>query len=192
MTQQFETFAPLFPGFYNTIFEYDNEEMDIESYNEENGTELKWEDFKWDYAEYRNRVSKAFVNRLGSELKFYLPIKIEFQELYNPKEYNFTNDSINIKVKVDLKELINLIKQNKEEAAKYFKETYTSYDGFFSSHSNDIEDWLNKEYILESPKYRVGALLECFCNITFDREDIYYWCDSEYWINFSPIEEIKA
>lgn len=190
--QTFETFAPLFPGFYGTIFEYDSEESDIESYNKENGTNLNWEDFKWDYADYRQRISKAFVNRLEAEIGQFLPIKIEFEELVSPKECNFQTDSINIKVELNLDKLLHLISERKEKAAEYFKDKYTSCDGFISSHSNDIDDWLDKDYILyneSKAKHRVGALLDCLCTIEIEQDDIYYWTDSEMWIDFEPIKQ---
>lgn len=183
----FETFAPLFTGFYGTIFEYDNEDYDIESYNEEHGTNLNWDDFTWEYEDYHNRVGKAFVNRLESELSQFLPIKITFQEISSPKYYNFSNDSINIKVEVNLNQLINLIEDRKEDAAKYFKDKYTSCSGFISFHSNDVDDWINKAYILERPEHRIGALLDCLCSIEIDPDGIIYWTDGENYVDFSPI-----
>lgn len=186
---KFETFAPLFPGFYNTVFQYDSEQDDIESYNSEYGTAFDYEDFDWDYKDYEERVSKKFVNRLESELKHFLPIKIKYQNLYSPKEYNFANDSINIEVSLSLPRLIKLIKDRKEDSAQYFHDKYTSCSGFISFHSNDIEDWLNKEYILENPKHRVGALLDCLCSIEIDNDDIYYWCDDQFYISFTQKEQ---
>lgn len=185
----FETYAPLFPGFYGTVFEYDDEEYDIEYYNEENKTNLSYDDFVWNYGEYKNRIAKAFVNRLESELNYFLPIKMQYEEISSPKEYNFYNDSINVKVELDLKELLKLIKDRKEQAATYFKENYTSCDGFISFHSNDVNDWLKESYILKEPKHRIGALLNCLCNIEMDIDDIIYWCDGENYIDFSPINE---
>ena len=107
---KYNTFCPLFPGFYGTVFEYDNEGQDIESYNEEFGSIFDYEDFTFDYADYRTRVSKAFVNRLETELNSILPVKIEFQELYSPKEYNFSNDAINVSVELNLNVLLAHIK----------------------------------------------------------------------------------
>jgi len=191
--QTFETFCPLFPGFYGTVFEYDNEESDIESYNEENKTDLSFDDFNFDYADYRKRVAKAFVNKLESELKYWLPdINIEFQELYSPMEYNFTNDSINVSIQVDLNELLGLIEARKEDAAKYFKDKYTSRSGFISFHSADIDNWLDPDYILQDSKHRIGALLDCLCSIEISEDDIIYWADSESWIDFCQKEETTA
>lgn len=189
MNHQFKTFAPLFPGFYGTVFEYDNEEYDIEYYNEENGTDLKYDDFNWNYSEYHNRVCRAFVNRLESEINYFLPVKVDFEEIVSPKFYNFSNDSVNISVELDLQQLLSLIEQRKEEATQYFKDKYTSCSGFISFHSNDIEDWLDMDYILEKPEHRIGALLDCLCSIEIDQDEIIYWTDGESYIDFEPINQ---
>lgn len=185
----FNTFAPMFPGFYNTALEYDNEEQGTKSYNEENKTEYEYDDFAWDYKGYHIRVAKAFVNRLESELKQFLEIQLEFQELISPKEYNFTTDSINIAAELDLNELLKLIVNRFEQAKDYFAAHYTSCSGFVSSHSNNIADWLNKDYILAKPEHRIGALLNCLCDIELDQDSITYWCDSENHISYSVIEQ---
>jgi hypothetical protein len=192
MKRNYETYCPLFPGFYGSVFEYDRESEDIEYYNEENGTNLSYDDFNWGYKDYEKRVSIAFVNKLECELKQFLDIAISFQEVVSPKEYNFKNDSINVRVKLDLKELIRLIEERKEFASQYFKYTYTSCSGFISFHSNDIEDWLNIKYINEKPEHRIGALLDCLCSIEIDRDDIIYWADSEGWIDMWPKVEIES
>ena len=120
----------------------------------------------------------------------FIPIKIEFQAIQSPKFYNFSNDSINVAVKVNLKALIGLIAERRESAAKYFKDKYTSCSGFISFHSPDIENWLNEGYIIENTAHRVGALLDCLASIEINPDDIYYWADSEYWIDFSPKDEV--
>jgi hypothetical protein len=189
--ETFQTWCPLFPGFYWSVFEYDKEERDIESYNEEYKTDYDYDDFDWDYADYHKRVSIAFVNKLESELKYYLPdIEIGFEELRSPREYNFANDSINVIVRLDLKDLLKLISDRKEAATKHFKDTYTSYDVFISFHSNDVNDWLDKAYIMEKPEHRIGALLECLCRIEFSQDDFMYWTDGESWIDFGLKETV--
>lgn len=185
-TKKYETFCPLFPGFYGTLFEYENEDSDIEEYNRENGTNLGYGDFEWDYVEYHKRVSDAFVTRMENELNDIFPVKMEFQELHSPKEYNFYNDSIWVTVELNLKVLLTHIKANKKEAGEYFKNKYTSCSGFISFHSPDIETWLNPAYILEDSKHRIGALLDCLCSIMINEDDIYYWIDSENWVDFWP------
>lgn len=186
---KYATFCPLFPGFYGTIFEYDREDDDINSYNEEHNTSLTWDDFNWDFKDYEQRVCKAFVNKLETELKHFLPIKIVMESIYSPKEYNFSNDSINVTVSLSLDRLIKLIKDRENEATIYFRDHYTSRSGFISFHSNRFNDWINKKYILENPDHRIGALLDCLSWCEIDIDNIYYWCDGEFYINYAPIEE---
>lgn len=190
---KYNTFCPLFPGFYGTHFEYAGEDSDISYYNQEYGTSLGYDDFKWDYREYEKRVAKAFVERIEKELNEFIKIKIEFQEVRSPREYNFENDSINISVQVSLNKLLQLILARKEQATEYFKETYTDCSGFISSHSPFIEDWLNKDYILEKPEHRIGALLDCLCSIEIDTDSTTYWCDSQTgYIDYTPNDECVA
>jgi hypothetical protein len=190
MSKSHATWAPLFPGFYGTIFEYDRESEDIEYYNEENDIELGYDDFDFDYSDYRNRICRAFVNRLEKEISELIPIKIEYQSISSPREYNFNNDSINVKVTVNLQNLIKLISDRKQAAVQYFKERYTSRSGFISYHSNKIYDWLNREYVMECPDHRIGALLDCLCAIEWDLEqtDLLGWVDSEIWVGYTVKE----
>lgn len=185
---KYETFAPLFPGFYNTHFEYDGEDQDIEYYNEQNGTEYGYDAFKFDYRDYETRIGKAFIERLERELNVFLPVKLEFQCIYSPKFYNFSTDSIHIIADLDLSKLLELIQARYKDAAIYFKDTYTSCSGFISSYSNDINDWLNPAYILKKPEHCIGALLNCLSWCEIDTDSITYWCDHENWINHEPLE----
>ena len=195
-TEKYDTFCPLFPGFYGTLFEYEGEGNDIEEYNREHDTDFDWDDFDWDYQDYRNRVAKAFVNRLENELNHILPIKMEFQEVYSPKEYNFINDAINVSVELNLSVLLAHIRAKKELAAQYFINKYTSCSGFISFHSPNIDTWLNKAYILQDSKHRVGALLDCLCSIqdAFECTDdqTIYWVDSEFYVDFAPKTETEG
>lgn len=186
---KYDTFCPLFPGFYNTVFEYNRESEDIEYYNEENGTNLDYDDFNWDYKGYEERAAKSFIGNLESELTHLLPIKIDFQDIYSPKEYNFRNDSINISVDINLDDLIQLVKDRYEESEKYFKDKYTSCSGFISFHSNDIDDWINKDYIIENTAHRVGALLDCLATIEINQDNVIYWADEAMYLDFWPKDQ---
>lgn len=176
---KYQTYCPLFPGFYNSFLEYSNEDSDIEHYNDENGTNYDYDDFEWNYVEYQKRVAKSFVNRLEFELNTFINVRINFQEIISPKLYNFSTDSVNVEIKVNLKELIGLISDRKDLATQYFKDKYTSCSGFISFHSNDINDWLNIAYIKENEAHRVGSLLECLATLEIDSDNITYWADDE-------------
>src|SRR5690606_40790495 len=87
-----KSYLPVFNGFYNTWFEPDYAEINImEEYEN-----LGFEDFEFDYKDYRNRVSEACVGAVENQLKDLFDISIEFEGVYSPREYNFTNDYINV------------------------------------------------------------------------------------------------
>lgn len=183
-----ETFCPLFPGFYNTIFE-PCEENEIYSHNQEHGTDLSYDDFEWDYEDYQDRVASAFVESFEREFKDIMPgIDIKFQKVVSPKEYNFRNDSINIEVNMNFADFMAVVNENKENIADYIRQNYTSRDGFISWHSNDVEDWCNPEYIQENLEHRIGALMEALAHAHLDTDDIIYWAESEMWINYTVKE----
>lgn len=180
-----ETYCPLFPGFYGTIFE-PNEENEIESHNDENDTELSYDDFEFDYTDYQFRVASAFVNSFEVEFQDVMPVEIKYQSLSSPKYYNFSNDSINIEVDLDFDKFMEIVNENKEDLRKYIRDNYTSRDGFNSFHSNDIEDWCDPEYVLENASHRVGALMEALLLTIVNQDDIYHWAESEmFYLNYA-------
>lgn len=186
-----ETFCPLFPGFYNTIFE-PCEENEIYSHNQEHDTDLSYDDFNWDYQDYEDRVASAFVESFEREFKDIMPdVRIYFQKVVSPKEYNFRNDTIDIEVDMNFDRFMAVVNDNKENIADYIRQTYTSRSGFISYHSNDVEDWCNPQYILENPGHRVGALMEALAHVHLDTDDTMYWADSEMWINYTVKETEK-
>lgn len=178
-----ETYCPLFPGFYNTMFEPD-ETNEIHSHNDYYGTDLNYDDFEWDYADYKERVATAFVDDFEKEFCDILPIKIKYQSISSPAYYNFSNDIIDIEVELDFNAFIKVVNEKKEEIRKYILDRYTSHDGFVSFHSNDVEDWCRSEYVSENKYHRVGALLEALLLTEFNPEHIYDWASSEMYIDY--------
>ena len=169
--KKIKSYLPIFPGFYNTIFEPD-EDQEIESINDtrkENGlNEVDFDKIDFDYREYEKDVSRQCVGFIQGVLKRDLNngINIEFENLYSPKEYNFSNDSINVTYRINKHfelALIKYINENLEDFQTYLKGRFTSYDGFISFYSNDSDIWLN-EYCrdLESDPVYIGALLDFY------------------------------
>lgn len=113
MKQSFDTWCPLFPGFYNTVFEPDEESL-IQQYNVCNNTNYSYEDFEWDYKGYFESIGRGFVERLEAKFQELLPIKIEYQSIYHPKYYNYSNDEVNVRVTVSLNRLLR--KQSKNQS----------------------------------------------------------------------------
>ena len=143
MKRVIESYLPIFQGFYGTLFECDSEESMLEDGK-------TYDDYKWNYAEYNQRVATACVSPIEDQLnELGLGITIEFQSLYSPKYYNYSNDSINVAYTLEdksLDKIVEYIQENREAFDTYIKDNCTSYDGFISFYSNDSDVWLD-EYI---------------------------------------------
>lgn len=147
-----ESYLPIFPGFYETLFAPDEE-----SYIEEGKS---WEDYDWNYPQYHDRVAKACVSWVENELKD-LGIKVEFQSVYSPTYYNYGNDSINVLYRVKSYTIIReYIDENIEQFQAYLDENYKGYPGFIPSHSRDVEEW--KKEISDTHKF--GSILNFILN----------------------------
>ncbi len=176
-TTKIETWCPLFPGFYNTLYDLDTDKV-LEGYNEnddwhheerkEKGysldEEIEYDDLEIDNEGYEKALAKIFVEFVEKKLKPYV-VKINLQNVSSPKQYNYENDSINIEVEIDL-EAIKKFFENKEVLKSYstfLKAIYTSCDGFISSYSNDVDVWLEDIKRLpdiENIEHKMGSILE--------------------------------
>lgn len=187
MIKTYDTFLPIFPGFYGTWFEdYDTEDYEIRSTLENISEEYhihwdvvdalrnfgsNWELVDVDYDNYRHDLAIDCCQWVEYQLQdlFGKECKVEFQEIYSPREYNFANDSIYCAITVDLDKVIKYIREHWDSFAECIKETYTSYDGFHSWYSNDAKEWLpdsvKSDEDLEWSEHQVGAALH-FCIMT--------------------------
>ena len=170
MNISIETWCPIFPGFYSTFFECDSEESEIEHINElreeKNFPAIDGDKCDFDYQDYSIQVSKKCVNYLEEQLQDILAerISLKYDGIHSPREYNFYNDSINITVKLQkntIAEIKKYLIDNESNFASYLHDHYTSYDGFFSSHSNEYFVWIN-EYLpqIEDNAHYLGAILD--------------------------------
>ena len=85
---------------------------------------------------------------------------VTFQSVWSPREYNFRNDHINCKIEyTDEAPIIEYVKAHIDAFKRYIKENYTSYDGFASRYSNDVENdgWLVPD---EWNAHQWGAILD--------------------------------
>lgn len=145
-----QTYLPIFPGFYNTIFEPD-EEMEIQRINEERESKglepAEFDAFDFDYEDYRDQIARGCCSWVCNFLDHLFKSKtnIEFQEIWSPREYNFKNDSIYIGFLCDaafLNEVRSYLEENRELFQLYLQEGFTSHSGFVSYFSQDINIWL--------------------------------------------------
>lgn len=167
-----KSYLPVFNGFYNTWFDSDNAEEST-LYEEE----LNYDDVEFDYKDYMNRVAEACVGAVENQLKDLFNISIEFENVCSPREYNFTNDSINVEYTLDnLDEIFNYLEEYKTEFEEFLKERYTSRSGFSSFWSNDYDVWI-EEYLLdeESLEHCLGSVLDfILSNEGYTDENLYY------------------
>lgn len=194
-----ETFLPLFPGFYNTYFEADGEEEEVDYINEERAKkgldEIGYDDIEFDYADYNERVSEEATNFVSSEID--IPMDIKYQSLSSPKYYNYANDSINIEVDITedaLATLVIYLGDNAEEFENYISDNYTSYDGFSSHYSNDSDDWMT-EYMLEieDNSHILGALLGFILeNEGVTIEDMYLKATEDVYLIIKNYDELTG
>jgi hypothetical protein len=160
-----ESYLPVFPGFYNTIFE-----PDFELHIDAGKT---FDDYEWFNSEYEERVSIAccgFIERELTTGKYgdspKLKIGVNFQMVYSPKEYNFVNDSINVEYtlnKATYKAVINYLKENDTEFKEFILEHLTSRSGFISHYSNNHYVWYDMLEGKEKLTHVFGKVLQFIC-----------------------------
>ena len=189
-TLKIESWLPIFPGFYNTIFEYNSEDSDIDYFNElreENkiAGKVEFDNIDFDYNSYNNDIAESCCSVLECELNEFVS-KIEFENVASPKEYNYINDSINCTYTLTNENFNNIktfIKNHQKEFETYLKNTYTSYDGFISFHSNDSNDWKITKKFLKENSHNIGSILEFICQVKeITDEPLYY--GGEFYMQF--------
>ena len=140
-----ESRCPLFPGFYNTIYEMDTDSV-IYNFNEDTDFEVEYDHIDWDYQGYEKAVCKEFVSTLEPIIKEIFPAieKMEFVDIESPREYNFTNDKIAMNVTYNsfLPGQIRKYLDSRADDWKQFLEAmYKSREGFMSFYKYKSDDW---------------------------------------------------
>lgn len=136
-TSTFNCYLPVFYGFYGSVWDEPDFEGEAEHYNlPEN---FPFYDYV-NYSDYKQELSKKFVNAVQSELKEYIT-EATFNNIDSPKYYNFTNDKIDVTVTINKKLIKKFIYNNLEAFEQYLKDHHKSRDGFNSFYSHTFEDW---------------------------------------------------
>ena len=175
-----ETFLPVFSGFYNTFWQFQDDDI-LYSINQDRDniglSPIEWDCLEFNYPEYEIDTVQGVILELNDILSAYVD-KIEFQKIQSPKTYNFKNDSVDVLITPKIDKIKSFIYANMEDFKLYLKNRYTSYDGFLSHYSNNVEDW--KEYTDNFTDYGgsghyLGSVLEFICQKNNIEElDIYY------------------
>lgn len=150
-----ETFLPLFPGFYETYFEFDDEDMELENINEKRAEiglkPIGYDDVKWSYHEYHLNVSKKAVGYIEAKLnELGIECKLTFKELQSPREYNFSNDIIIIDAEFEVEKVREMFFECPNQAINVFLGKFLPRDGFspFSEtvKKADVEYWQTTDF----------------------------------------------
>ena len=167
--QKIKTYLPVFNGFYNSIWQFEHENIlyNVNETRAEKGlNELENdENFEIAYSEYEKDVSITLCEVLQERLSGFVE-NITFENVYNPKTYNFSTDAINCIIEAKPENIQEFIYKNKGAFSEYLKNKYTSCDGFIAGYGNRFEDW--KKYtnnfndFTENEHY-LGAILDFIC-----------------------------
>ena len=187
-TIKVSTWLPLFPGFYNTLYEPD-ETHELESLNEyriEQGLPIL-ENANWDYQAYEEQVVDRACGYVKNKLLELDMVKHMFMEkIVHPREYNFANDSVNIIVDACTEQIMEYLKTHVEEFQDYLKRHYTSYDGFMS---NNVSDWM-EDGCLEH-QHMLGSILQFILQNEDSGDnnsmDMYYACTEDLYLQQKEI-----
>lgn len=158
-----KTFLPVFSGYYGTIFEdiIDSaEDLILEDDN------LLFDSVVFEYKQFKTDIAEqcigVFQDSFNRDMN--TSIVVSFEALISPKYYNYENDSVNVSIEIsekDLETIIKTVKENREEIEVILEDKYSSTDGFISSHSVNLDEWLED---LED-EHKFGAILDILCEV---------------------------
>ena len=159
-----------FVGFYDSIWEPDTEIY----YECERTGQEEDVDFTFDYKQYQDDICKAYTEVWEFWMQEFISedIELEFVEVVSPRYYNFENDSCRVKIRLTQAAedaIIAKIGKHRDQIAKWINENHTSYDGFFSNLSNDIDQWPSR--LFDNDETYQPAYLFCM---------LYYIVKAEY------------
>lgn len=181
----FETWLPLFPGFYSTTYEVNWEQLiwTINNIRSDKGLneieDIDLIDFDNDQYEWETMrdFAKVFQSHLNEMLD--TNIEITLQNIQHPREYNFRNDSGDISVWMNEEDLLKIqlaIYNKRKKVHLYLEDRYTSGPGFISFYSNKFKDWqeaTDNFLNWEKDTHHLGAMLEAlFIVLTDEEQDI--------------------
>lgn len=174
--QSIKTRCPLFPGFYNTLYEMDTESV-CYNLSEDCDHDVGYDDVEWDNAGYEKAVCIEFVSVIEPILKDIFPAikKVEFIEEISPREYNFTNDKIEIEVKYNRLlpgQIRTYLRSHTDKWEKFLEDHFKSRSGFSSFYPYDPLQWIldTKNYTDLGDGNHLWAVLEFAC-LTNEDED---------------------
>lgn len=165
---------PWFPGFYNSILD-DLMDRTIEMEMEETGE--TYDEIMDRYSAHlaMHAIAKAWVKGFAKETG----IPMELEEVQSPREYNFTTDRLFVRIPIDT---IEQIASQMDDAPlrETIRKNHSSYDGFISYYSNDLDDPEWQKPVRDWDLNQLGTLLEAkLLQDDYDREYLEDSCYSQ-------------
>lgn len=164
MKIEIPAWLPLFPGFYDTIFDFTDDGVQAEElwrwfkiYDYPDCAELS-EDraysevldmFNYDYKSWCDEVLRECTDWVKDELQELMGkdvlLDMKHDYVQSPREYNFTNDVGCCTYVADDEKLTKFVRKYLKEHAdmwkRYLEDNFKSRPGFMSFHSHDPEEW---------------------------------------------------
>ena len=136
----------IFPGFYESLLYYSDKEY-VENMEREEGEperEIKdWDGYTRTACEGITEVLRPILEREP------FCEGVRYDGMSSPRYYNFSTDKLIVTMQLDLDELKEWVLSDdtrRESFDEYLHKKYTSYDGFISFVSNNIDDYFNESY----------------------------------------------
>lgn len=219
MTTKIPTWLPVFPGFYNTIFDPQfDQELECLKESDELPDSADTDDllYGWNNGAYE----RAVVACICEHLPRYFPseagiLGCEFEKVVRPKEYNFVNDAANVTFEINTEKFAPWVRQYLKDHAKEWADCihrhYRSRDGFCSFYSAYVDDWNDAVEMMlrgEDPErenrtygrdaihssHLLGRLLDFILRNEDSEPDMQMYhdvSDRVYVIEFIDIEKVK-
>jgi hypothetical protein len=185
--------VPVFPGFYNTIYEFQHDAYNSElAWYLDNIIQLpdavidalaaKCEVYDTDYKRYEEDIGKSFCDVLTEyfqDLFDFEHFKITFKEIDSPSYYNYRNDKIIAELEYTDEEaevLESYVSEHWVDWSEFVKEHFTSCDGFISFYDNDANEWPSHLCSMDEveSQYVLKFILERKCDRCDLGETLYY------------------
>ncbi len=199
-----------FPGFYESILSSAmDRHQEMEAYNMAE-REASEEYYPEDYQPEHLRISAAEYCQLFLDCTDYQKTHIklsqfwceafdywckdnlgtpaksfEWESMTSPREYNFETDRVFAWVPTSVVELLFERSKAAEHKvlAKVIKDTFTSYDGFISFYSNDLDKWLENP-LSEWDHNELGTLISAAIIANEEYRDRNHFIDALYELTF--------
>lgn len=163
---------PLFSGTYNSFWE-------VIEYNEEGDREV---DVDYDFKDFLKSIVEVYQSNedyILNELNIPFIKEIKFTgEFYNPREYNFSTDSLDFDLTVDKTKLIQAIQAliGNDDFEKFLKDHYSSCDGFISFTPDSGWAILNAiQYDTDEMDQALSAVINYLTNDKYDDIENYIY-----------------